>query len=42
MEAQGLPWQSSGQDPAFPMPGTQVQSLARELRSYVPLGTAEK
>ena len=27
---QGLPWQFSGQDSAFPMQGTRVQSLVRE------------
>ena len=28
--AKGLPWQFSGQDSAFPMQGTRVQSLVRE------------
>ena len=28
--AKGLPWQFSGQDSAFPMQETRVQSLVRE------------
>ena len=32
---QGLPWQSSGLDPMFPMQGTQVQSLVGEQGSHM-------
>lgn len=30
MPVKGSPWQSSGQDSAFPMQGAQVRSLIRE------------
>ena len=30
----GLPWRSSGYDSTFPLPGAQVQSLVRKLRSH--------
>ena len=39
---QGLPSQSSGEDSVFPLQGTQVQSLGRELGSHGPCGAAKK
>ena len=38
----GFPWRSSGQDPALPLQGAQIQSLVGELRSRKPRSTAKK
>ena len=35
---EGLHWGYSGSDSTLPMPGAQVPSLVRELRSQVPYG----
>ena len=40
-EVQGLPWQSTGWNYILPLHGSWVQSLVRELRSYMQLGAAE-
>ena len=37
-QMEGLPWWSSGKDPALPLQGAQVQSLVWELRSHMPWG----
>lgn len=37
-----LLWWSRGWDPELSVQGARVQSLARELRSYRPQGTAKK
>ena len=39
---EGLPWQSSGSDSAFPLQGPWVQSLVRELGPLMPHGIAKK
>ena len=38
----GLPWRSTGEDSALPMQGAWVRSLAGEIRSHMPCGTAKK
>ena len=38
----GLSWWSSGSNFRLPLQGTWVQSLVKELRSYMPQGVAKE